>query len=302
MSFSVTVLGSSSAIPTARRFPSSQVLNIQERYFLIDCGEGCQIQLRKYKVKIQRIEKIFISHFHGDHFFGLIGLLTTMQLLGREKDLTIYAFPGLKEAIDVQLKLSKGYLTYNLEYVDIKHEYAQIFADSKIEVYSLPLKHGIQCSGFLFKESQKPRRINGDLVKFHGVPHYFMNNLKNGEDFLKEDGSMIANKKLTFEPHASRSYAYITDTKICPEIVEKITDVDLLYHEATFLSDLKERAKQTNHSTAIDAGEMARASNAKKLMLGHFSARYLTFDDHLAEAQIKFKNTIIAKEGNVVEI
>ncbi|MFO0321383.1 MAG: ribonuclease Z [Bacteroidota bacterium] len=301
--FQLLILGSSAATPTSERNPSAQLLNIAERYFLIDCGESTQIQLRKYKVRMQSIHHIFISHLHGDHFFGLPGFLASLHLLGRTKELTIFAPAQLKKIIQLIHKSSETHLSFPIKFIDTQHQTKElIFEDDKLEVYSLPLEHRISTSGFLFKEKPLPRRINKFKIEKLKVSLSEMNNLKLGFDVYSTDGELIKNKDLTFDPPSPRSYAYCSDTRFFESFSENIKDVDLLYHESTFLEEHAERASQTFHSTAKQAAKMAVLSNSKKLILGHFSARYSDLSDFLAESKTIFENVELAIEGKFFDI
>lgn len=296
--FNVLILGNASAAPTLTRNHTSQLVNVNEQYFLIDCGEGTQIRLREHKIKLQRINHIFISHLHGDHYLGLIGLMQTMNLLGRVGELIIYCAENIKEIIDVHLKYSKGYLTYPVEYVTVMSDKPQIaFENDRIEISTIPLKHKVPCTGFLFKEKSKPLRINPSSVKKFNVPKYLLNKIKLGEDFVREDGEIIKNEQLTHESLPSFSYAYCSDTAYEEKIIPIIKGVDLLYHESTFLDEHEDRAKKTLHSTAKQAALIAQKSEAKELIIGHFSNRYPDLNLLLNEAKTVFKNTRIAEQG-----
>jgi ribonuclease Z len=276
--FEVLILGSSSASPTADRNVSSQLLNIAQRYFLIDCGEGTQMQLRKYKAKFQAIDHILISHLHGDHFFGLPGLLSSMHLLGRKQALTIYAPSELKELIDKLNHISETFLNYEIKWVFTKKEgFNLIFEDDKIEVYSFPLKHRIPCTGFLFKEKLGPRKIDPYKLEKYGLSRADSSVLKKGKDVMNSQGELISNAEVTTDPPKIKSYAYCSDTVFDPDIVEYIKGVSLLYHESTFLDDHLERAKKTLHSTAKQAAHIAQLAGVEKLLLGHFSVIWMSF-------------------------
>lgn len=301
--FNVLILGNASASPTLTRSNTAQLINIDEQYYLMDCGEGTQIKLREYKIKLQRINNIFISHLHGDHYLGLIGLLQTMHLMGREKELNIFCPGNIKEVIDVHLKASESHLRYDIKYVSVNHkESGVVFENEKIEVLSIPLKHRIACSGYLFREKPKPRRINPIAIKENNVPKYHINKLKAGEDFIAENGEIIKNSKLTIDSLPSLSYAFCSDTKFYEPISTIIKDVDLLYHEATFIDEHSDRAKKTFHSTAKQAGEMARISNANRLIIGHFSNRYIDLNVLLQESKLEFENTELALQGKTFEV
>lgn len=301
--FQLLILGSSAATPTATRNPTAQLLNIAERFFLIDCGESTQIQLRKYKARFQNINHIFISHLHGDHFFGLPGFLASMHLLGRKNELTIFAPPQLKEIIQLIHKHSDTYLSYPITFIDTQNKTKElIWQDDKVEVYSLPLQHRINTTGFLFKEKPLPRNIDKFKLEKFNVSFSEIHKLKLGFDAVDNNGITIENKDLTIAPQAPRSYAFCSDTRFFEGLASDISNVDLLYHEATFLEEKTERATQTFHSTAKQAAEMAALSKAKKLILGHYSARYDNLNEFLNEAKPVFENTELAMEGKVFEL
>ena len=296
--FCLTILGSSGAVPAYGRFPSCQYLTIQNRHFLIDCGEGAQMQLGRFEIPIHKITDIFISHLHGDHYLGLTGLLFSMHLRKRQVDLHLYSPPGLNEIILLQLKYSKSVLNYKIIFHVYNPEEKQVLIeDDVLTVETIPLVHKLACAGFLFEEKEKPRRI--DKTKL-GSPlllqHLVI--LKKGEDIFREDGSVLhRNKDFTLDPTPSYSYAYCSDTAFTEKIVEQIKGVDLLYHEATFMEEEIGKAIETKHSTAKQAAEIARLSGAKKLLLGHFSARYRELEPLLAEAVSIFPSTSLAIEG-----
>ena len=301
--FELLILGSSSASPTSERNPSAQLLNIAERYFLIDCGEGTQIQLRRFKAKFQAIDHIFISHLHGDHFFGLPGLLSSMHLLGRQQAITIYCPKELKEVMDVVNKASETQFNFAVNWVFTTNDGLNlIFEDNKLEVYSFPLKHRIFCTGFLFKEKPLPRKIDKYKLDKYNISIADILVLKNGCDVINKLGKIIKNDEVTIEPRSSKSYAYCSDTIYNPKIVAFIKDVDLLYHECTFLNDKKDRAEKTYHSTAEQAAEIAKTANAKQLLLGHFSARYGDLEAFIREAKPIFDNCVLAIDGKKISI
>lgn len=293
MALELTILGYNSALPTANSHPSAQLLNIEERYFLIDCGEGTQVQLRRAKAKFSKINHIFISHLHGDHVFGLIGLLSSLQLLGREKELTIHGPKGIREFIEVQMKLSGSYQGYPIIFDELEGtESRVIFEDEKVKVSTIPLDHRIYTNGYLFEEKPKLRRINTDAVsEFPEIDVCDFFNLKKGKDYTLENGKVIPNAYLTFNGPKNFSFAYCSDTRYKPDIVPIIKNVDLLYHESTFLHELKELADFTGHSTALEAAQVAKDANAKRLILGHFSNRYTDYEVLLNEAKTVFVNT-----------
>ncbi len=301
--FSVLILGNASAAPTLTRNHTSQLININEQYYLMDCGEGTQLKLREHKIKLQRINHIFISHLHGDHYLGLIGLIQTMHLMGRATDLTIYCPSNIKEIVDVHLKASESQLKYTIIYKMVNSKDSEVvFEDNKVIVSSIPLKHKIPCSGYLFTEKPKPRRINPKAIQEYKVPKHCINRLKIGEDYTSLEGETVKNTKLTMDSLPSFSYAFCSDTKYFEKIVPIINGVDLLYHEATFIEEHADRAKKTLHSTAKQAAEIALKSKAKKLIIGHFSNRYPDLNVLLNEAKSVFKNTELAVQGNEFEV
>jgi ribonuclease Z len=301
--FQLTILGCGSAAPTTRFNPSAQVLNINENLFLIDCGEGTQMQMRKFKIHFQKIDHIFISHLHGDHFFGLMGYLSTQHLLGRTRELNLYAPAAIEQIIHVQLKASETYLRYPLKIIALTSKESEIILDNKIvTVNTIPLKHRIYCNGFLFKEKPRARNIIKQKIKDFNIPIYKINAIKNGEDFTLENGTVIYNSELTKAPSPARSYAYCSDTAYFEKIIKIIENVNLLYHESTFIDSDKTRAKETMHSTAFQAAEIAKKANANKLLLGHFSARYHEFQIFLDEAKAVFENTELCSDGACFEV
>lgn len=301
--FDLLILGSSSASPTSERNPSAQLLNIAERYFLIDCAEGTQVQLRKFKAKFQSIDHIFISHLHGDHFFGLPGLLSSMHLLGRKQDITIYCPALLKDIIDLINKVSETTLNYKINWMFTNDNGLNlIFEDSKVEVYSFPLKHRIYCTGFLFKEKPLPRKIDKYKLDKMNVSTSEILKLKKGMDVVNEKGEPVKNAEVTLDPLPPRSYGYCSDTIFTLDTCQYVKNVDLLYHESTFLEEHAVRAKKTFHSTARQAAEVALKAEAKKLLMGHFSVRYGHLENFLKEAQPIFNNCDLAIDGKKVEI
>jgi ribonuclease Z len=302
-SFDLLVLGSSSAAPTTHRNPSAQLLNIVERFFLIDCGESTQIQLRKYKTKFQKIDHIFISHLHGDHFLGLPGFLASMHLLGRKQELNIYAPKELKEIIELLNSVSETRMNYEIKWHFTKNDQLDLlFEDDRVEVYSFPLKHRIFCTGFLFKEKPLLRKIDKFKLDKNKISTAEINNLRHGQDVVNEDGKKIKNKDVTIDPEPPRSFAYCSDTIYDEEIVNYVKGVDLLYHESTFLNDKEKRASETFHSTAEQAAKIAKAAKVKQLLLGHYSARYGDLEPFITEASPFFKNVLLATEGKKIKI
>ena len=302
MSFKLTILGCSSAIPTINRNPTAQLLNVNERFFLIDCGEGTQVQLRRFQLNFQRINHIFISHLHGDHYFGLIGLISSMHLLGRNKELHIYAHKELKEIFDFQLKASNTELNYPLFFHSLPEDNETvILEDNNIKVSNLILDHSIKCCGFLFEEKKSKRKIIKHEVEKYNVPFDKMNSLKDGADWINPNGDIISNSVLTSSNSSPNRYAFCSDTRYNESLIEKINEVDLLYHETTFMKDLEDRAEKTGHSTTLQAATIAHKAKVKRLLIGHYSQRYKNLDDLLDETKEIFSNTYLSSAGLVVD-
>jgi ribonuclease Z len=298
MPFKLTILGCNSAIPTVERYPTAQLLNANERFFLIDCGEGTQVQLRKHQLSYQRISHIFISHLHGDHYFGLIGLITSMHLLGRNKDLHIYAHQELKQIIDLQLEASNTELNFPLFFHSVPDKNEQIlFEDDVIRVRNILLSHSIKCSGFIFQEKKSKRKIIQDKIKKYKIPFEKYNSIKNGADWMSKNGKVILNNEITIQNTSPHSYAFCSDTMYMESLINKIQGVDLLYHEATFKKEFSERAKETGHSTTSDAATIAKKAGVKNLLIGHFSQRHRNLDELLIETKEIFKNAHLAESG-----
>ncbi|NOR28222.1 MAG: ribonuclease Z [Lutibacter sp.] len=304
MSLKLTILGCHSATPRVNAHPTSQFLEIKNHNFLIDCGEGTQVQLRKYGIKFSKIKHIFISHLHGDHIFGLVGLISTFRLLNRESELHIYAPKGLKEIITVQLKLSNSWTHYPLYFHELTSTKSELlFEDNKVEVHTIPLKHRIYTNGFLFKEKIGERKLNMNAIVNHKeIETCDYQNLKIGRDFKLQNGTVLENETLTFEPLKPISYAFCSDTSYFPEIIPIIKNVNCLYHETTFLNDKEELAATTKHSTAKQAASIAKQATVNQLIIGHYSGRYKNIDDFKTEAQEIFENTFLAEAGKVFEI
>lgn len=298
MSFNVTILGSSGALPAYGRHPSAQLVEIQNRYFLVDCGEAVQMQLMRFQISYQRINHIFISHLHGDHYLGLMGLLFTMHLHRRGADLHIYGHRGLDEIITTQLRYSQSTPSFKIIFHRLEKDVREvIYEDEVMTVETIPLTHKLRCSGFLFREKPKPRRIDKEMLP-EGLLIQQIVGLKKGLDVTDEDGNVLyKNDHLTLPPRKSRSYAYCSDTAFNKKIVEQVAKVDLLYHEATFTKDEEQKAIETLHSTAAQAATIASLAGVSKLLLGHFSARYKDPAPILEEALPIFANTQLAIEG-----
>jgi len=303
MKFEVTILGSSSATPIFNRNPTAQVLNINEKLYLVDCAEGTQQQMLRFDVKLSRIDYIFISHLHGDHYLGLVGLLSSLHLNGRKKGIKIFGPPPLKEIIELQLKYSETTLNYPVEFVFTSDEKRAVILDNQdIIVETIPLDHRIPTTGFLFKQKKRLRKIIKDKVEELNIPVQYFAALKKGNDYEAPDGTFYKNDTLTTDSDEPKSYAYCSDTLYTEKYLEQIDSATLLYHEATFLHEMLDRANQTHHTTALQAGEVALRTNAEKLIIGHFSARYKTLNELLDEAQSIFPNTELAVEGKTFVI
>ncbi len=303
MNFTVTILGSGAALPTFSRNPTSQYIECNNRHILIDCGEGTQMQMRKYGVKFQRISHILISHLHGDHFFGLVGLLSTMHLLGRDSGITIYGPVGLEEIIKSQLEIGGARLDFGLTFVPLDGKTpGLLFEDKLIEIHTFPLKHRIPTNGFIIKEKQKEYSLLGDAFKADGLSMTFIPKFKNGENVVDENGVTHYFEEYTTPPPSTRSYAFCSDTAYYESVIPHIENVDLLYHEATFTEIHRARAKATFHSSAMDAAKIAVKANAKRLILGHLSARFENGNEHSAEAKTIFENVEVVEDGNVYEV
>ena len=296
--FEVNILGCGSALPTTRHFASSQVINIREKLFMVDCGEGAQLQLRRSKLKFTRLNHIFISHLHGDHCFGLMGLISTFGLLGRTAALHIYAHEELQKLLAPHLEFFCKGMTYDVVFHAIDPTKATvIYDDRSVSVSTIPLKHRIPTCGFLFQEKKTPNHIIRDMVDFYQIPVFELNRIKSGEDYVTPDGVVVPNSRLTTPSAPARSYAYCSDTICLRNILPQIKGVDLLFHEGTFAQCDAARAKETFHTTAQQAAEIARDAEAKQLVIGHFSARYEDESVLLKEAQAVFPNTLLAKEN-----
>ncbi|HUH47551.1 MAG TPA: ribonuclease Z [Arenibacter sp.] len=298
----LTVLGCYAATPRSLNNPTSQVLEIKNHLFLIDCGEGTQVQLRRYKIRFSKVNHIFISHLHGDHFFGLPGLVSTFRLLGRKNELHIYGPKGIKEAITLLLKLGDSWTDYPLLFHELTSSGPElIFQDDKVEVSTIPLQHRVYTNGFLFREKLGERKLNVAAVAKYGIDKCYFQNIKNGKDVVLDNGRSIPNALLTFDPPASKSYAFCSDTQYLEAIVPLIRGVDVLYHEATFLETEKELAPKTKHSTAKEAATIAKKAQVGKLILGHFSTRYPSIDLFREEAETIFNRVELADDGKEFE-
>jgi ribonuclease Z len=303
MNFSVLILGSSSATPTLRRHLSAQVVNVHEELFLVDCGEWTQMQLKYYHIRFQRINHIFISHLHGDHYLGLPGLIFTLHLLGRKTALHVYADPELENILGLHLKVSDTVLLYPLIFHPIEPgSSGVIYEDDHVEVKSFPLLHKVPTHGFLFREKKGRRKIRKEALSGLAIPAPEYEKLKEGKDIILPGGITVPNEQLTSDPGPSRSYAYCSDTGFTDEYLQYIRGVDLLYHEATFMNDKMDNAREKMHSTTIDAATIAKKTGAKKLIIGHYSARYDELQPMLDETRSVFENSYLTEDGMIFEV
>jgi ribonuclease Z len=304
MPFQLTILGTSSALPTSNRYPTAQVLNVRGRFFLIDCGEGTQTQMRKYKIGFSKINHIFISHLHGDHIFGLIGLISTFALLGRTNDLHLYVHSEIQSFLAPQIKfLYTEDIPFLLVYHPLNFKKEQlIYADKNVSVYSFPLDHRISTCGFRFEEKPSLPNLISEKIEEYQIPIRDRQRIKEGDDFTTRDGRIIPNSELTKNKHRARTFAFCSDTRYNESYLKSIRNVDLLYHEATFASDNKDLAQTTHHSTGEDAARIALKAEVGKLIVGHFSARYKDHSIILREAQAIFQNTEAITEGDIIQV
>ncbi len=303
MSFSVTVLGSNSALPTSERYPTAQILTVSERFFLIDCGEGTQMQLRKCRINLSKINHIFISHLHGDHVFGLIGLISTFSLLGRRGALHIYAHPDLEKIMAPQLAYFCADLSYFIQYHHLNFDSKEvIYEDKRVIVESFPLSHRVPTCGFLFREKPKEPNVRKEAIFKYGLSIREIVAIKNRQPYFDDQGNLVPFENLIIEPLQPRSYAFCSDTKYFRRIIPHIEGVSVLYHEATFMHELKALAKSSGHTTAHQAATIAKDAQVGKLLLGHFSSRYKSLKPLLEEAQAVFSNAELVKDGVVYEI
>lgn len=303
MRFDVTILGSSSATPIYNRNPSSQLLNINERHFLVDCGEGTQVQLIRNGIKSQKIEHILISHLHGDHYLGLVGLLSSLHLNGRSKSMYLYGPPQLMEILNIQFKYSETTLRYPIIFKATQTDHPEkIFENNDVVIETFPLDHRIACTGFKFSQKKRTRKIIKDKFDELKIPIDLIPQLKKGAGFTDKSGRFYSPDELTLEAAAPKSYAYCSDTLCSWSYLKQITGVDTLYHESTFMHDMLSRAQETYHTTALQAGEIAVKAGVKQLLLGHFSARYRELEPMLEECKSVFENVKLAIEGQTFQI
>lgn len=298
----LTILGCYAATPRTITNPTSQVLEIRNHMFLIDCGEGTQVQLRKNKLKFSKINHIFISHLHGDHVYGLVGLISTFMLLNRKTDLHVYAPKGIKEIVLLQLRYSNSFTGYNLYFHELTSKESEVvYEDEKVLVKTIPLKHRIYTNGFLFEEKIGDRKLNIDEVHKYNIETCYFQKIKNGKDITLDDGTVVPNSEITFDPIQPKSYAFCSDTMYDETIIPIIANCDVLYHETTFLESEAEKAKSTMHSTSKEAATIAQKATVKQLLLGHYSTRYATINLFQQEAETIFPNVLLADDGRVFE-
>jgi len=298
----LTLLGCYAATPRTITNPTAQVLEIRNRMFLIDCGEGTQVQLRKNKLKFSKINHIFISHLHGDHMYGLVGLISTFMLLNRQTDLHVYGPKGIKEIILLQLRYSNSFTGYNLYFHELESKESEvIFEDDKVIVKTIPLQHRIYTNGFLFQEKPKERKLNVAAVEAYQIDKAYYRKIKYGGDITLDNGQVIPNAEISFDPEPTKSYAFCSDTAYHEAIVPLIQNVDVLYHEATFLESEADKAEKTMHSTAKQAATIAKLANVKHLVLGHYSTRYSSIELFQQEAETVFPSILLGDDGKVFD-
>ena len=300
--FQLNILGCGSAIPTARHNPSAQILDIRDNLFMIDCGEGAQLTMRKMRLKYNRLNHIFISHLHGDHCFGLIGLLSSMALQEKAGSVTIHIFEEGAELFDQQLKFFCRDIPFEIKFNVITPQRATIFESHAISIETIPLFHRVPCVGFLFKEKPKLRHLKGDMVKFYNIPIKELQGIKEGNDFITPDGVVVPNARLTTDADKVMSYAYCSDTAFNPKVAEMVAGVDTIYHEATYTNEFAHLASGRGHSTAQEAARIAQMAGASRLILGHFSKRYRDESPLINEATEIFPNTILANDGMRIDL
>ena len=292
----VTILGNNSAVPAFDRHPTSQVVTLDGNNYLVDCGEGTQIQMINYKIRRSKISHIFISHLHGDHYFGLIGLINSFGLLSHQQELHIFGPSPLQQIIELQLKVAETHLPFQLYFHTISKE-AILLDDEKIKVTCFRTNHRIECYGFVFTEKKQPRKLNPDKAEIYNIPVSFFDKLKNGEDYVQSNGTIIKNELVTEEAPKGKVYGFCADTRYDETIIPHIRDADMIYHETTYLDNLRERAEARFHSTTRQAALIAKKANVKKLLIGHFSSKYDTLEEFEMEAREVFENTELALEG-----
>jgi len=299
--FGVTILGNNSAVPAYNRHPTAQIVTIHDQLILFDCGEGTQMQIAKYKIRWGRIKYIFISHLHGDHYFGLIGLITSMYLLGREDDLYIYGPAALEEIINIQLRVADTILPFKLIFNALCND-GIVVDENKFTIECFEPQHRIESRGFIVREKKKPRKIDKDKIHDFHIPTSYYEKLKDGEDFINKDGELIKNEWVTIENTPGKSYAFSGDTLYDTNVADWVKGVNLLYHESTYLKNMTDNAKKRYHSTTHQAAAIALQAGVEKLIIGHFSSKYENLDVFLEEAKEVFENTYLAIEGTTHKI
>lgn len=301
--FKVHILGCGSALPTLQHFPSCQIVEIRGKLFMVDCGEGAQIQLRKTHIAFTKIQALLISHLHGDHCLGMVGMISTFGLLGRTAPLHIYAPEALEQVLRMQISLFCHDLGYKLEFHAVNTKKQEIiYEDKSLSIESIPLRHRVPCAGFLFREKCGLPHIRREMIDFYGIPVSQINNIKAGMDWTTEDGELVKNERLVKAADPARSYAYYSDTSYVPELADRVRGVDLLYHEATYADDMQKNAEKYFHSTARQAATIAQNAGVRKLLLGHYSSRYTDENILQKEAKEVFKETKLSKELMVVDV
>ena len=301
--FKIHILGCGSALPTLQHNASSQIVQIRDKFVMVDCAEGTQMQLRKTHIHFNKIQAVFITHLHGDHCFGLIGMVSTFALLGRTAPLHVYAPEAYEQMFNAQLEMFCHSMDYTVEFHPIDTYINKvIYDDRSFIVETIPLQHRVPCCGFLFREKPTLPHIRRDIIEFYHIPVAYINQIKNGADWVMEDGTVVPNERLTMPAAPVRSYAYCSDTRYMPDLSEKVKGVNVLYHESTYGSDREDRAKLYNHSTARQAASVARDAGVGTLLLGHYSARYTNEQVLLNEAKEVFPNSVLTNEGMVIDV
>ncbi|OAV67490.1 Ribonuclease Z [Bacteroidales bacterium Barb6XT] len=301
--FDIHILGCGSALPTTRHLPSSQIVNLRDKLYMIDCGEGTQLQMRYMRMKFSRLNHIFVTHLHGDHCFGLPGLISTLGMLGRNGDLFVYGPAEVGDYLRSMLDLFCKTLPFEVRFRAVNPcEHSLVMEDRSVQVFSIPLKHRIPCCGYLFKEKPKEAHIVREMIDFYRVPVSCLKNIKQGADYTTADGTVVPNARLVRPADPPKRFAYCSDTTFAPDIIPLIEGVDLLYHEATFCEEDAARAQETCHSTARQAAEIARRAGVKRFVIGHFSARYASLSALHGEAAEIYPNTVLGKEGMVISL
>jgi ribonuclease Z len=300
MNFSITILGSGSALPTANRFPSAQLVSVHHSHYLIDCGEGTQMQLCKYRLSMLKINHLFITHLHADHILGIFGLLSTMSMLGRKVPLHIYAPQGMEQILETHMRYFGDGISYEIVVHKLSCDQKEVILENMhLSVISFPLRHRVPTCGFLFCEKSPPRNIYKEAIEKYHLPFSAIVDIKNGGDLTLPGGEVVPNEKLTYLPYSPRTYAHCSDTIACHEVVEAVRGVDMLYHEATFADNMRDFAMERGHTTALQAAQVAKEAGVKKLVIGHFSSRYKSIDTLLNEARTVFENTCAAEDGKI---